>query len=181
MACNNIQKSLAWCEGKSSYPGIRKKIFYISKSEISKWPVREPNAAGYTGNFTLAADAKWFSIDCLANKSSVSSEAVGEAPSQLQQNKGQFVLPGTDKDFSSLAHYVNNNDSVFIVQTMNGEYRILGAEEWPVTAKVAQDSGKGTDSASTTLDVEALDQSPAPFYTGTITTEDGVINAPVEP
>jgi hypothetical protein len=46
-----------------------------------------------------------------------------------------------------------------------------------VKSTVAQDLGQGaTGTTRTTLNVEATDERPAPFYDGDIVTEDGVIN-----
>jgi len=42
---------------------------------------------------------------------------------------------------------------------------------------VAQDNGQGaTGTASTTINVEATDVCPSPFYQGTIVTEDGELS-----
>ena len=71
--CTPFQKSLAWCMGVPELPGIRRRIYYISKDQIAKWPPfnRDDNyrakTAVLTGNFTLVADAH-----CLARRSSTS-------------------------------------------------------------------------------------------------------------
>jgi hypothetical protein len=71
---------------------------------------------------------------------------------------------------------VNNNDCVFLVETVRGKYRVVGSEAWQVKSTVAQDLGQGaTGTTSTTLSVEATDECPAPFYYGKIETEDGTI------
>ena len=69
-SCLNIQKSLAWCQGTPEYAGVRRRIYYLAKSEIVAWPTLERDANGiraisakYLGDFTLKADAKWKYID----------------------------------------------------------------------------------------------------------------------
>ena len=53
----------------------------------------------------------------------------------------------------------------------------MGSEKWITKTTVAQDNGQGpTGSTSTTISVEATDEVPAPFYMGTIVTEDGTID-----
>ena len=60
---------------------------------------------------------------------------------------------------------------------MKGNYRVIGSDKWESKTTVAQDLGQGpTGNASTTISVEATDECPAPFYTGTIVTEEGTIN-----
>jgi hypothetical protein len=49
---------------------------------------------------------------------------------------------------------------------------------WNTKTTVAQDLGQGaTGTTSTTINAEATDVVPAPFYEGTIETEDGTIDA----
>ena len=87
------------------------------------------------------------------------------------------VHPGVDADASAAAAYLNNNDNVFIVEDMRGARRVVGSEKWLTKTTVAQDLGQGASgTASTTINVEATDECPAPFYTGTIVTEDGTLS-----
>ena len=180
--CTSIIQSLAWCQGTPELPGIKRRIYYISKDQIVQWPTLAHDnrgrltAAAYAGNFVLAADANWKYIDILPDKSQLTSEAQGEYPSQTQLNKLTAVHPGVGVAASALAAYVNNNDCVFLVETVRGKYRVVGSEAWQVKSTVAQDLGQGpTGTTSTTLSVEATDECPAPFYYGKIETEDGII------
>lgn len=180
--CTSILKSLAWCQGTPELPGIKRRIYYIGKDQIVKWPTLAHDnrgrltAAAYAGNFVLAADATWKYIDILPDKSQLTSEAQGEYPSQTQLNKLTAVHPGVGVEASALAAYVNNNDCVFLVETVRGKFRVVGSEPWQVKSTVAQDLGQGpTGTTSTTLSVEATDECPAPFYYGKIETEDGII------
>ena len=73
--CSPLQKSLAWCMGKPELPGIRKRIYYISKDQIAEWPIyirdyynRRAKKAAYRGDFVLVADAKWKYIDIIPEK-----------------------------------------------------------------------------------------------------------------
>ena len=181
--CSTIQQSLAWCQGTPELPGIKRRIYYISKDQIVAWPSLTYDALGrltsaaYTGSFVLAADATWKFIDILTDKSQLTSEAQGEFPSQTQLNKLVAVHPSVGVEASALSAYVNNNDCVYLVETVRGQFRVVGSEKWQVKSTVAQDLGQGaTGTTSTTLNVEATDECPAPFYDGEIVTEDGVIN-----
>ncbi len=181
--CSSIQKSLAWCQGKPELPGVKRRIYYISKYDIVSWPTlpHDSNgrltAAAYTGSFTLRSDAKWKYIDILPDKSQLTSDPQGEYPSQTQLNKLVAVHPGVDAEGSAAAAYLNNNDNVIIVEDMRGSFRVVGSEKWPTKSTVTQDLGQGpTGTAGTTINVEATDECPAPFYTGDIVTEDGTID-----
>ena len=182
--CSSIQKSLAWCQGKPEYPGIKRRIYYISKYDILLWPTLPHDSNGrltgttYVGSFTLRSDAKWKYIDIIPDKSQLTSEAQGDYPSQTQLNKLTAVHPAVGSEASAAAAYLNNNDIVFLVEDMKGAIRVVGCDKWLTKTTVSQDLGQGTTgAASTTINVEATDECPAPFYTGDIITDDGTIAA----
>ena len=189
--CTSIQQSLGWCQGTPELPGVRRRIYYLAKSGIvgySDLPRDElgrPTSAILDGSFTLAADSKWKYIDILPDKSQLTSEAQGELPSQTQLNKLTAVHPGVGAEASAAAAYINNTDNIFVVEDMKGNYRVLGNDKWQTKATVAQDLGQGaTGTTSTTINIEATDEVPAPFYVGTLETEDGDIdcsNSSVKP
>jgi hypothetical protein len=181
--CSSVQRSLAWCQGKPELPGVKRRIYYISKYDILYWPVLQHDANGrltsaaYAGDFVLRADAKWKFIDIISDKSQLTSDAQGEYPSQTQLNKLVAVHPGVDEEASSAAAYLNNNDNVFLVEDMRGAIRVVGSDKWPTKTTVTQDLGQGAaGTTSTTINVEATDECPAPFYAGIIATEEGDIN-----
>lgn len=186
--CTRVQqKSVSWCQGTPELPGIKRRIYYIAKSFIVSWPtlpkdeVGRPIAAKYTGSFVLAADATWKHIDVLPDKCQVTSEAQGEVPSQTQLNKLTAVHPSVGEEASAAAGYINNSDNVFLVEDMKGKFRVIGSDLYNTKATVAQDLGQGaTGTTSTTINAEATDVVPAPFYEGEIVTEDGIINEVVE-
>lgn len=178
--CLNLQKSLGWCEGTPVLPGIRRRLYYIAKSMIAQWPTLAKDANGrtttavYEGNFVLNADATWKYIDVLPSKSQLQSEAQGEKPSQTQLNTLTAVHPGVGEEATAAAAFMNNCDNVFLVQDMNGKYRVVGSEMYDTATTVAQDLGQGpTGTASTTITCKATDVVPAPYYPGEIITEDG--------
>lgn len=189
--CSPLQRSLYWCQGTPELPGIKRRLYYISKDQIVAWPNLSRDQNGrllssiYLGSFELAADATWKYIDILPDKSQLTSEAQGEYPSMTQLNKLTAVHPGVGENASALAAYVNNCDCVYLVETVRGKFRVVGSEKWQVKSTVAQDLGQGaTGTTSTTLNVEATDECPAPFYEGRIETEDGIIytgQSPAQP
>lgn len=178
--CLSIQKSLAWCQGRPELPGVKRRVYYISKSEILQWPTLPHDANGrltgvaYSGNFVLRSDSTWKFIDIIPDKSQLTSDPQGEYPSQTQLNKLVAVHPAVDAQGTEAAAYLNNNDNVFLVEDMRGAFRVVGSDKWLTKTTVNQDLGQGaTGTASTTINVEASDECPAPFYNGEIVTDDG--------
>lgn len=161
---------------------MKRRIYYSAKSNIVAFPqlprdeLGRPTSSVLQGDFALLADMKWLYIDILPDKSQLTSEAQGELPSQTQLNKLTAVHPGVGADASAAAAYINNTDNVFLVEDMKGNFRVLGNDKWQTKATVAQDLGQGaTGTTSTTISVEATDEVPAPFYIGTLETEDGLV------
>lgn len=185
--CENssLYESLDWCDGRTTLPGIKQRVYYIPKSEILVWPklpsLKEAKAmselATYQGNFVLTADKKWRALDSLDAKSNVTSESQGEKPSRTALNKSTLKHAGTDEEATGFARQANIDNLVYLVQQRNKKFRVVGSDEFDVDTKVSQALGEGySGEAGTTLDIEATDLCPAPFYPGKIETEDGDIS-----
>ena len=181
--CANIQKSLGWCQGSPEMPGIKRRVYYISKNhilEFPKLPVDElgrPTSAVYEGNFTLEEDAKWHYIDHLPNKAEFKSETQGEVPSQTVKNTVTIVHPAVGEEAAAATCYLLNSDNVFIVEDMRGKFRVVGSPYYDGVTTYSRDNGQGaTGSTGTTITIESSDLVDSPFYNGEIVTEDGIIN-----
>lgn len=180
--CPNLQKSIGWCQGAPEYPGIRGRVYFQSKGNIVKFPtltrdaLKRATSSTLTGSFELASGEVWHYIDINVEKSKLTSEAQGEAPSQTQLNKLELVHNGVGENATAAAVYLNNNDNVYVVQDMAGRFRVVGNERWQSKTSVAQDSGQGTNPASTSINVECTDEVAAPFYVGELETEDGTLD-----
>ena len=180
----DLYSSLDFCEGQTVLPGIRKKVCFQKKSNIVKWPKLPALAEGqtmaglatYEGNFTLAADKKWLTLKNMDSKSDVNCETQGEKPSVTHLNKASIVHPGTEEEAAGFCRMAAADDLVFLVQQRNGKFRVLGSEEFETLVKPTTALGQGiTGTAGTTLEIEATDVCPAPFYPGKIELEDGDI------
>ena len=180
----DLYSSLDFCEGQTVLPGIRKKVYFQKKSNIVKWPelpeLKDGKSmaelATYSGDFTLAADKKWLVVKNMDSKSDVNCETQGEKPSVTHLNKASIVHPGTEEEAAGFCRMAAADDLVFLVQQRNGKFRVLGSQEFETVVKPTTALGQGvTGTAGTTLEIEATDVCPAPFYPGKIETEDGDI------
>ncbi len=171
--CSTIQKSLAWCQGRPQYAGIRRRLYFVDRRDIVQWPTLPRDANGrvqdatYEGVFILAADKEWQYIDIVPDRSQLTSETQGEYPAVVQMNRLVAVHPGIEEEATELAALMNQAECVFVVEDMNGDMRVVGHQHYPVKVTVAQDVGQWAGSApSTTITVEAADDVPAPVYNG---------------
>lgn len=182
----NIYESLVHCKGETVLPGLRPQAWWIPKSMIVKWPtLAKPSdedatmesIATYKGDFTLAADAKFLSIDLLDTASNITSSSQGEKPSKTFLNSATIKYAGNNEAATGFARMANTDDGVYIVQQRDGKFRVIGNEMFETNTNPSQESGMSvTDASGTTLEISVTDICPAPFFTGKITTEDGVLD-----
>lgn len=178
---NNLYDNVEFCPGEVSLPGMRPYFFYIRRNDIVKWPTLPMNAAEsleknavYTGDFTLAADAKWKKADLIPNESEPKSEQTGVFGSYHWNNTATLVLPGTGKKVSGLVNELNNDDVVMLLPQRDGRFRVFGNKDFQLQLKPSQNWGKGTsDSNNTTIEITDENRSVSPFYEGKIEADDG--------
>ena len=186
MNCQTIYKSMKWCEGRPVKPGIRRRIYGVTNDQILKFPEIQRDELGRVkssilkGNFTLVEDAVWSVFQHLPNKAEFKSETQGEYPSQTFKVTCTFVYPGVDAAAADATVAFLNSSGVFIVEDMDGNFRMIGSEDYDVTITSSRDNGQGpTGTAGTKITIEASMDVAAPFYLGEITTEDGTVQSPV--
>lgn len=181
---NNLYDNIDFCPGEISLPGVRDHFYFIRKKDIVTWPTLPLNSAAdlehvavYTGNFVLAADAKWKRAALVPNESEPKSEQVGNYGSRCFTNSISLVLPGTGKKVTGFITELNNDDVVILVPQRDGQVRIFGSASFNVEVKPSQAWGKGSgDSNTTTVEVSCEDRAATPFYPGTIELDDVTIN-----
>ena len=182
--CNNLQQSLAWCQGKPQYAGIRRRLYFIPRNDILEWPQLERDnggnitvaSYGFDDSFVLRAGAVWNYIDILPEKSQLTSEPQGDYPNQTQLNKLVALHPGIGQEAAQVAAMLSGSECIFAVEDMSGRCRIVGADFYQIKTTVSMDHGQGVAaSAGTTVTVDTTDVCPAPRYQGIILTEDGEV------
>lgn len=176
--------NLDWQDGQVSIPGIYPKLYFAPKGWITAWPqlaaVPATAAAEVTlaGNFALEATKKWKRVNCIDLKSEPTSEQQGEVRCKTYANKLKVVLSLTNEEATALAKMAANTDIVWIFQERDsGKYRVAGSEKFMTVTKVNLNIGSApTSEKGITIEIEAVDVCPFPFYDGLITDDDGIVN-----
>lgn len=177
--------NLDWVDGQVSVPGIYQKLYYVEKSLITAWPqfaAAPADAAAevtLAGNFALEGANVWKRINCIDIKSEPTSEQQGEIRCKSYMNKLKVVTSLNDEESTAFAKLAANTDLVYIYQERDsGKFRVCGSEKFLVETKVNQNTGGSpTSEKGTTLEIEASDVCPFPFYDGLITDDAGEVNA----
>lgn len=176
--------NLDWVDGQVSVPGIYPILWYTTKNSISAWPqfaAAPATAIAATllaGNFTLAAAAVWKRVNCIDLKSQPTSEQQGEVRCKTYANKLKVVVSLTNEEATALAKEAANTDLVWIFQERDsGKFRVCGSEKFMTITKVTLDiGGAPTSEKGTTIEIEAVDVCPFPFYDGLLTDDKGIVN-----
>lgn len=182
----DIYESLEHCLGETVLPGLRQRAWGIPKKQILKWP-KLPNPsdegatmetiASYEGDFSLAADAAFFTIDILDTASNIKSESQGTLPSKTFVNTLTLKYAGNNAAATGFCRLANSDDLVYIIQQRDGAFRVLGNEMFRSDTKPSQESGmEVTDSSGTQFEITVTDVCPAPFYSGKFKTADGTMD-----
>ena len=177
--------NLDWVDGQVSVPGIYPKLWYTTKNLITAWaqlaaePATAVAAVTLAGNFALEGAAVWNRVNCIDLKSQPTSEQQGEVRCKTYLNKLKVAVSLTNEEATALAKEAANTDLVWIFQERDsGKFRVCGSEKFMTTTKVTLDvGGAPTSEKGTTIEVEAVDVCPFPFYDGLITDDVGIINA----
>ena len=171
-------ESMTWCPGTSRTPGIRKRVFFQRKANITAFPTK--NGGKYTGDFTLKASNYWKYMDVVVNSSKFSAETQGEYPCKLFRQHGEFFYPGLEEDITEFEQNAINDDLIMLVQQSNGKFKVLGCEEYQTDITCASDTGSGaTDKCGVTITAECDAPTDLLIYSGKIMlSEDEDANAP---
>lgn len=182
----DIYESLEHCLGDTVLPGLRPRAWGISKKLITKFPkLPAPSDEDATmaaiatleGDFGIAADAAFFSIDILDIASNIKSESQGTVPSKTFLNTLTLKYAGNNAAATGFCRLANSDDLVYIIQQRDGSFRVLGNEKFRTDTKPSQDSGmEVTDASGTQFEITVTDVCPAPFYTGKFKTAEGIMN-----
>lgn len=185
-AIADLYESLKHCKGETVLPGLRPVLLGIPKSQIVTYPkLPKPTDEGatmesiatYDGTFGLAADAAFHHVDILTTASSLKTESQGEYPSKTFINTLAFKYAGNNEAATGYARLANSDDMLYIARLRDGKYRVIGNESFETDVKVTQESGQSvTDASGTSMEVTTTDVSPAPFFTGKIRTDKGMLD-----
>lgn len=172
----SVYESVEACPGQRILPGVRRRLYYINKSDIAAWPsapsVNDENVtmaqlARYVGDFTLVADKYFQFIDLKDEASNAKFEPVGENGSKLFNNQAEAVVAGISDDIKGFSSQALNDDVIYVFQQRDGKFCVLGNEMFKCNTSPTGDSGTDATSATTTsVSIQVYDERPIPTYVG---------------
>ncbi len=173
-------KSLNHTDGAKNMGGIKNKGQFCLHSDILEFPdvpaeITDPDlAAVIDEDITFKATKCFKDIYCTTGKGSVIDEQVGERDCASWKSKGKIFFPGTKAQALGAAAAYQNADLVFLIHESSaaGGKRLIGTKDHPARIVMSSiTSGETGDGVKGwTFEVEAEGETPAPIYTGVVTT-----------
>lgn len=179
--------NLDWPDGQSNPAGIKSIAYFISKADITKFPILKSNPASpaelvtLDGDFELAALAKFSTIYTTQGVGKVDWESSGEKDCKAITNKASLSYPDINDQAKAFATQTLNSNTLFIIPhyVAGGKIRycVLGNKDFDSTVDIKGSSGaKPGDQKGLTIEISAPDFCALPVYTGLIPMEDGTLN-----
>jgi len=185
-ACTDLDlyEDVDFCPGDSSTPGTRNHFYFTKKGKCQSIPkpkgynaTKMEEVAVISDNITLQENETWKKVVLVPLEAEVTTQSQGSYGSKTFQNKVILVLPGSAKKNTGLIAMLNNDDVLISVPMANGQHRLFGNADYQTQVQLSQAQGKTTtDPNTTTIEVTVDDRFPAPYYEGTLLTEEGTIS-----
>ncbi len=170
-----IYQSMEACPGQKVLPGIRRRLYFASKSDIATFP-KLPKAtdegvtdmaalAQLTGSFAMRENKYFNFIDLKDEASNVTFETVDE--SKLFNNQVNAVVRGIKDEVKGFARQAVDDDLVFVYQNRDGSFAVIGNEMFETHTVPSGDTAAEASGAKTaTFAINCYDECPVPTYTG---------------
>lgn len=180
----DLYEDVKFCPGDRSTPGTRNHFYFVKKSKCQNIPkpkgydaTKMEEVAVISDNIVLQANETWKKVALVPLETEVTNQSQGTYGGKTFQNHVVLVLPGSAKKNTGLIAMLNNDDVLISVPMANGQHRLFGNANYQTQVTLSQAQGKTTtDANTTTIDVTVDDEFPAPYYEGTLATEDGTIS-----
>lgn len=180
----DLYEDVNFCPGDRSTPGTRNHFYFVKKSKCQSIPkpkgynaTKLEEVAVISDNIVLQENETWKKVSLVPLEAEITNKSQGQYGAKTYENKAVLVLPGSAKKNTGLIAMLNNDDVLILVPMANGQHRLFGNADYQTQVDLSQAQGKTpTDPNTTTIDVTVNDQFPAPFYEGTLLTEEGTIS-----
>jgi hypothetical protein len=163
-------------DGSDNMGGIKTTIYYTDAANITTWPVPSENpsapedSVNLSGNFELATGKKWHSVYVTQDTGGVEDMIQGDRDGKSFINKLTFFTPGNKPKLLGLIKQLLNANTVWLVPDAQGQYRVVGSEDFPAKMDEATiTTGQTTeDRRGATMTFSNASRHPAGIYTGSV-------------
>lgn len=171
------RSALQYQEGVCGAGGLQPIGYYGFIEDVATLPVPPgvDAAADYDALASIAEDIvmksgkTMYAMAGELETAGLDGESIGERGSMSKSIKMTWFLPSTEPANLGAARYFNNRRMFFIVREQNGQWRIVGSQQFPASVSSKDTTGtKVADQRGVTLEVSTYGCGPAPVYTGVI-------------
>jgi hypothetical protein len=159
--------------GGNNDAGLKRTVYFALASDVLTWPTKEAAPTTYedlvlaTGAFAMKSTKRFWEFEADVRKNKITSESAGERGSKSAINKLEVVRSRISASVLGFLEQHKNDELVFIVEELNGELRVLGAEDLPATIESFTINGGAdvSDDRNVSFTAEAVGRLPM-VYTG---------------
>lgn|GEM_PF-1548698 len=174
----NVYESIKACPGQKTVPGIRRCIYFVSMYSVVTWPklpklgdeevTKMESLSQLKGDFVLAAEKFFRSIELKDKASNVTFETVGNSGSKLFTNKANAIVVGMPDEVKGFIRQAIDDKLIVVYQQRDGKFCVLGNEDFPCETSGSGDTGSDPTNGdmTSTIALESYDECPVPTYTG---------------
>lgn len=176
MAFEDVQ----WSQGQDNMSGLIGPIYWTPSEDVdlSAPPTLEADGVTISGDITLAANKKFFTLYQTRGTGKIDTNMVGERDGKSFENILECKFPGETPEFVAFMLQVKNTPVVVIARDAQGRYRLLGISlvggaltkdlEAYFESNAGTTGAAASDAKGHTIQVKAEANHPPLFYTGTI-------------
>jgi hypothetical protein len=169
-----------WQQGQDNMAGLIGPIYWVPSEDVDLTtpPTVDADGVTVTGDITLKATKKFFTLYQTRGKGKLDSTMVGERDGKSFENLLECKFPGETKAFVSFMKQVKNTPVVVICRDAQGANRLLGLSmvgsvlTKDLEAYFESDAGTtgaaASDAKGHTIQIKAEANHPALFYEGDI-------------
>lgn len=131
-------EDVLWPDGTVNQGGTKSALYIIPTSALSAMPAIADNKTTLaawstaTGNFTFKGAQKAIKLYITPETGKMMAEGVGEIDGKSYLNKFAGFHPGGTAKASGLCAYLNNLSFVVVMETKDGQKRIMGGIDDPI-------------------------------------------------
>lgn len=156
--------------------GTLQKFYFALADDVETWPslpaspLTIATAMVLTGNFNMKHGKKFFEGYMTAETGEVRDEQIGDKDGVSHKHIFELFHPGMKDALLGFMRLSNNSDMVFLIPDTDGDYRVVGNENFPARKESSTGTtGKArSDRRGATLTFSSFGSGPAPLYRGTI-------------
>lgn len=169
-----ILKDIIRTDGTDTTPGLKAMAYVALCSQIATFPdvvgsTNPEDKVTVSDDVIFSTGGKFFKFYTTREKAKFTQKLDGERDCRSWEYMYEFSFPGNTPEALGVLNNIKNSNTVWVVEDLDGEKRLLGSLDNPCEVSVAEeDSGDKSNSYKGYKITIRATGKPAPFYQGVV-------------